>query len=179
MLKALRVRILLSIMAAVGLSFGYATATTNQQVSVTGNVVGDCSTVPATGTLAFGSYNPFSSTDLTGGPFSFSINCTRGDTNLNVAVNGGLNFTHANPSGDRAMKDATNNFLTYQLYQTTGTGSPWAFNTTTGVGTQVSLTAGGTNSTNTISLYGIIPRGQTSGPDVGSYSDTVTVTVNY
>lgn len=168
-----------ALITALILFRGFAIATTNQQVSVTGNVVGDCTTVPATGTLAFGAYNPFSGTDLTGGPFTISINCTRGDTNLNVAVNGGLNFTNASPSGNRAMKDATNQFLSYQLYQTTGTSTPWAFNATTGIGTQVSLAAGGINTANTISLYGIIPHGQSSGPDVGSYSDTVTVTVNY
>jgi spore coat protein U-like protein len=179
MLMRFRIFSLALLIGSIAIGLGNALATTNQQVSVTGNVLGDCSTVPATGTLAFGAYNPFSASDLTGGPFQFSINCTRGDTNLNVAVNGGLNFTHANPSGNRAMKDATNNFLTYQLYQTTGTANAWAFNATSGVGTPVSLTAGGTNTVNTISLYGIIPHGQTSGPDVGSYSDTVTVTVNY
>jgi spore coat protein U-like protein len=164
------------------MSWSAASATTNQPVSVTGNVAGDCTTVPASGTLAFGSYNPFSSTDLTGGPFTFSINCTRGDTNLKVSVGGGLNFTHANPSGDRAMKDPNNNYLTYQLYQTTGAATPWTFNTATGIGDQVALTAGGINSSNTISLYGIVPHGQTGGssePDVGSYSDQITVTVNY
>ena len=167
------------IAGALLLGWSAASATTNQQVAVSGNVVGDCTTVPASGTLAFGSYNPFSTSDLAAGPFSFSINCTRGDTNLNVAVSGGQNFTHANPSGDRAMKNANSNYLTYQLYQTTGTATPWAFDTSTGAGTQVGLTAGGTTTSNTISLYGIIPQGQTSGPDVGSYSDQVTVTVNY
>lgn len=154
-------------------------ASATNAITVHGAVVGDCTTVPASGTLAFGSYNPFSTSDLAAGPFSFSINCTRGDTNLNVSVSGGQNFTHANPSGDRAMKNANSNYLTYQLYQTTGTATPWTFNTSTGIGDQLALTAGGINSSNTISLYGVIPHGQTSGPDVGSYSDQVTVTVNY
>lgn len=62
----------------------------------------------ATGALAFGSYNPFSSTDAApSAPFSFSINCTRGDTTLAVSVDGGANFANANPSGNRAMKDGT------------------------------------------------------------------------
>jgi spore coat protein U-like protein len=175
-----RILVIALLLGTTMMCLGDALATTNQQVSVTGNVIGDCSTIPATGTLAFGAYNPFSNTDLAAGPFTINVNCTRGDTNLNVAVNGGLNFTHANPSGDRAMKDPTNHFLTYQLYQTTGTGSPWNFNTSSGVGTQVALTAGGTTTANVISIYGIIPHGQTSGPDVSnSYSDTVTVTVNY
>lgn len=168
--------------AALSICSSIAHATTNQQVAVTGNVVGDCTTVPATGTLAFGSYSPFSSTDLTGGPFSFSINCTRGDTNFKVSVSGGQNFTHANPSGNRAMKNASGNFLTYQLYQSTGTASPWTFNTSSGTGDLVALTSGGINSSNTISLYGIIPHGQTGGPnapDAGTYSDQVIVTVNY
>jgi spore coat protein U-like protein len=158
----------------------WAFATTNQQVSVTGNVVGDCTTAPATGTLAFGSYSPFSSTDLAPStPFSFSINCTRGDTALTVAVDGGANYASANPSGNRAMKDSTGNYLTYQLYEDSGHTTVWPFTTSGGTGTAVSLTAGGISAANTIALYGVIPHGQTSGPDAGSYSDTIHVTVNY
>jgi len=167
---------------AWALSVASAPATTNQQLSVTGNVIGDCTTIPTTNTLAFGSYSPFSATDVTVGPVAYTFNCTRGDTNLNFSVSGGQNFTHANPSGSRAMKDATNNFLTYQLYQTTGSASPWAFNVVSGLGTAVTLTAGGISTPNTVNLYGIIPHGQTSGataPDIGNYSDQVTVTVNY
>lgn len=173
---------ILAVAAAVVSCYSFGLAATTQ-VSVTGNVVGDCSTIPSSGTLAFGSYSPFSASDTTTAvPFTLTFNCTKGDTNLNVAVSGGQNYTHANPSGSRAMKDATNNYLTYQLYQTSGTASPWAFNTGSGVGTTVSLTAGGVNTANTVNLYGVIPNGQTSGasaPDVGSYSDQVTITVNY
>ena len=176
MRERLNGRILLGLVTSIAVSFGCAWATTNQQVSVTGNVIGDCSTVPATGTLAFGSYNPFSNTDVTQS-FQFSINCTRGDTNLNVAVNGGLNFASASPSGSRAMKNGTT-FLSYQLYEDSGHTTVWPFNTSNGTGTVVSQTAGGINSANTISLYGVVPHGQTS-PAVGSFSDTVTVTVNY
>jgi spore coat protein U-like protein len=157
-----------------------AFAITNQQLSVTGNVAGDCTTVPATGTLAFGAYNPLSSADLApSSPFSFSINCTRGDTSLTVAVDGGTNFASANPSGNRALKDSSGHFLTYQLYEDSAHTTAWPFSTSGGAGTAVSLTAGGISSANAIALYGVIPHGQTSGPDVGSYSDTVHVTVNY
>lgn len=158
----------------------WAFATTNQQVSVTGNVVGDCTTVPGSGTLALGSYSPFSSTDLAPStPFSFSINCTRGDTALTVAVDGGANYANANPSGNRAMKDGTGNYLTYQLYEDSAHTTVWPFTTSGGAGTAVSLAAGGISSANTIALYGVVPHGQTSGPDAGSYTDTIHVTVNY
>jgi spore coat protein U-like protein len=157
-----------------------AFATTNQIVSVTGNVVGDCTTVPASGSLAFGAYNPLSTSDLAPStPFSFSINCTRGDTSLTVAVDGGLNYASANPSGNRAMKDGTGHYLSYQLYEDSGHTTVWPFSTSGGTGSAVSLTAGGTSVANTIALYGVIPHGQTNNADVGSYSDTIHVTVNY
>ena len=152
-----------------------------QTVSVYGNVIGDCTTAPATGQLQFGSYNPGSSTDLAPStPFQYSINCTRGDTNLAVAVDGGLNYANANPSGDRAMKDSTGNYLTYQLYYKDASNNlvVWPFSTSGGTGTNVSLTAGGITSANTVALYGVIPHGQTN-TDAGTYSDTIHVTVNY
>ncbi len=176
---------LLAAVVAAGQTWTAALAGTGQQVSVTGDVTGGCNTLtlsPANGTLALGSYDPFGATDVTGGPVTLSINCTKGDPNFNVAVNGGANFTHAVPSGDRAMKDSNNTFLTYQLYQTTGTASPWAFSASTGTGTAVSQTANGLNTASSFSLYGVIPHGQTGagGPGASaSFSDTVTVTVNF
>jgi len=173
----------LAVVAICAITTASALADTGQQVSVTGDVTGGCNTLsPASGTIAFGSYNPFSATDVTAGPLTFSINCTKNDPNFNVAISGGANFTHASPSGDRAMKDSNNTFLTYQLYQTTGTGSPWTFSTSTGVGSAVNETANGLNTASPFSIYGIIPHGQTSasGPGVSaSFSDSVTVTVNF
>lgn len=166
--------------AICALCIGSAAATTNQQIAVTGNVVADCTTVPSTGTLALGSYNPFSSADLAPStPFQFSINCTRGDTTFTVAVDGGANFGSANPSGNRAMKDGSGSFLTYQLYADSAHTTVWPFSTGSGQGTPVSLTAGGISAANTISLYGVVPHGQSAGTDAGTYNDTVHVTVNY
>jgi len=76
------------------------------------------------------------------------------------------------------MQDAGGHYLTYQLYEDSAHATAWPF-TSGGTGTAVPLTAGGITSANIISLYGVIPHGQTSGPDVGSYTDTVIVTVNY
>lgn len=173
--------------AAVGIalfSCAGAFASTNQPVTVAGSVTANCTTLTPSpsSTLAFNSYDPFSLNDTSAGPVTFSTNCTRGDTNLNVAVSGGLNFSNATTTGYRAMKDATNKYLTYQLFQAANGVSPWTFNTSSGNGTQFAQTAGGISSANTFSLYGIIPHGQVSGanaPDVGTYSDQVTVTVNY
>ena len=179
----LRSTLLLFAAAVSGLTYGPALAGTGQQVSVTGDVAGGCNTLsPASGTIAFGSYNPFALTDVTAGPLTFSINCTKNDPNFNVAISGGSNYTHASPSGDRAMKDSGGTFLTYQLYQSTGTSSPWAFNTSTGIGTPVNQTANGLNTASTFSLYGIIPHGQTgaAGPEASAtFTDQVTVTVNF
>ncbi|HET6894380.1 MAG TPA: spore coat protein U domain-containing protein [Candidatus Baltobacteraceae bacterium] len=162
------------------ISIGVAAATTNQSVTVTGNVIADCTTVPSTGTLALGAYNPFSSVDLAPStPFQFSINCTRGDTTFTVAVDGGANFAAANPTGNRAMQDSTGSYLTYQLYEDSAHATAWPFSTASGQGTPVSLIAGGIAASNTISLYGVVPHGQSSSTDAGAYNDTVHVTVNY
>jgi spore coat protein U domain-containing protein, fimbrial subunit CupE1/2/3/6 len=157
---------------------GTAFAATNQPVSVTGNVVADCTTMPLSGSLPLGTYNPFTSTDLKPAPFQFSINCTLGDTNLNVAVDGGANYANATPSGDRALKDASGHYLTYQLYTDSTYATAWPFSTSGGAGTAINLTAGGIGTANTISLYGVVPQGQTN-TDAGSYTDTIHVTVNY
>lgn len=168
---------------AAALCCASAHAGTGQQVSVTGDVSGGCNTLsPASGTLAFGGYDVFGTTDLTAGPLTFTIRCTKNDPNFTVAVSGGSNYTHASPSGDRAMIDSKSTYLSYQLYQSSGTSSPWAFNTSTGAGTAVSETANGLNTNSTFSLYGIVPQGQTSvnGPGVSAaFSDTITVTVNF
>lgn len=169
------IRAALVVAVSVAACLGSALATTNQSVPVTGSVVGDCATVPATGTLGFGSYNPFSNSDLAQS-YSFSIHCTRGDANFTVAVNGGLNFANAT-SGSRAMKNGTT-YLSYQLYQDSAHTATWPFSTSNGAGTAVSETALGVNSVNTIGLFGVVPHGQTSSA-VGSFTDTVTITVNY
>jgi spore coat protein U-like protein len=150
-----------------------------QTVSVSGNVVGDCTTAPASGQLQFGAYSPTSASDLAPStPFQFSINCTRGDTNLSVAVDGGLNYANATPFGDRAMIDGSGKYLTYQLYEDGAHATAWPFATSGGAGSPVTLTAGGILSANTIALYGVIPHGQIAA-DAGTYSDTIHVTVNY
>jgi len=176
-------KVLLLAAAVAGLTSGAALAGTGQQVSVTGDVTGGCNTLsPASGTIAFGSYNPFSGTDVTAGPLTFTIRCTKGDPNFQVAINGGANYLNATPSGDRAMKDSSGTFLTYQLYQTTGSSTPWSFNPSTGVGNLFNQTANGLNTNSSFSLYGILPHGQTgvTGPGVSaSFSDSVTVTVNF
>ncbi|MGZ3498045.1 MAG: Csu type fimbrial protein [Vulcanimicrobiaceae bacterium] len=168
-------KILLLSMTAMGLSWGLGFATTNQPVSVSGNVIANCNTLTSPNgiTLAFGSYSPFGAADLTAGPLTFSINCARGNSSFSIVVDGGLNAASANPSGDRAMKDGNGSFLTYQLYQTSGTGSPWQ------IGTAYPQTTGGENTANSFSLYGIIPHGQLGAEASNSYSDTVKVTVNY
>lgn len=174
---------LLLLLTSTALCGTIALAGTGQQVSVTGDVTGGCNTLsPASGSLAFGSYDVFGGVDVTAGPLSFTIRCTKNDPNFTVAINGGSNFSHASPSGDRAMVDSKTTYLSYQLYQSSGTSQPWQFSTSNGAGTAVSETANGINTDSTFSIYGIIPHGQTNaaGPGVSSsFSDAVTVTVNF
>lgn len=172
-------RYLLLALTATGLSCQLAWASTNQAVSLTGNVIGDCSTLSPSGTQAFGFGSYDSGAGTSSGPLTFQINCTRGDANLNVQINGGQNYAHASPSGNRAMSDGSAHYLSYQLYQDASTSSsPWSFNSTTGIGQQVTETAGGIGAATTFKVWGFIPQGQTDLP-VATYNDQVQVAVNY
>jgi spore coat protein U-like protein len=132
----------------------------------------------AAGSIAFGIYNPLSTTgDASTG--SLRVTCSgsgSGSTNVTVGVtlSTGLSGTYST----RKMLSGVN-ALNYNIFWSTaysqviGDGSGGSFAGTAGPFT---VFAGGTNFA-TGTMYGYIPPGQ----DVaaGSYSDVVTVTVTY
>ncbi|HET7773262.1 MAG TPA: spore coat U domain-containing protein [Burkholderiaceae bacterium] len=142
-------------------------------MSVTSSVAKNCA-VSAT-PLAFGVYDPSSVTPLDRSS-TISVRCTR-TTPFTVTLNtGGTGGTYAS----RVMRDTatpTPNTLNYNLFTTAARNTVW------GDGSGTTATVGGTGaamaSGNAVSLtvFGRIPVQVTAAPS--SYSDSITVTINY
>lgn len=126
-------------------------------------------TVSAGGSLAFGAYNPYSSTakDST---TTVSVSC-----NLPQSYNVGLNAGTAPGATVTTRKLSSGaNQMAYSLYRDAARTANWG--QTVGVDTvsgSVSVVVTPVNHT----VYGRIPALQNLPP--GSYADTITVTVNF
>lgn len=141
-------------------------ATASGSIAVSATVQASC-TVTAS-TLAFGNYNPLSSTPLDA-TSSITVNCTTGSTytvGLNAGGTSGATVT------TRQMLQSTN-ALNYSLFRDSGHTTNWG--NTPGTDTPASVVA--TTSAATTTVYGRIPALQNV--PAGSYTDTVQVTVTY
>ncbi len=134
--------------------------------------------VTATG-VAFGSYNPFSFSDVSAAS-NVHLSCTGilaiGVVDYDIFLNEGV--WSAGFPAPRQM-DSGGNRLSYNLYTGSDHGTIWGDGTggTAIVSDSITIPPLGSNSVDH-TVYGLIPARQTS-TAVGSYSDTVTVTVNY
>lgn len=147
-----------------------ATATGQFQVQLT--ILAACQ-VSNTNTLDFGSVGGWTSNlDAT---TTFQVQCTTGvpysvglDSGANAGLLGILGLT-------RNMKhSATATYVGYELYTDSNRLVPWL---NIG-GAPVSLVSGvGTGSPQTHTVYGRVPVQTVPGP--GTYTDTITVTINY
>jgi spore coat protein U-like protein len=135
-------------------------------------------TASATG-VAFGTYNPFSSSNVdAAGNVHLQCNgiLTVGTVGYSIALNRG---THSASFSPRQMGSGAN-LLNYNLYTSGSYGTIWGDGTgVTGV-VSGSLTVPALFGSASVdhAVYGRIPGSQTS-TAVGSYSDTITVTVTY
>jgi len=142
---------------------GQATGTFTVQA-----VINSACNVSAT-TLNFGAYNPGSGTALTG-TSTVSVYCTSGSpytAALNVGTGGGTFATRTLLNGGST--------LDFNLYRDAAYSQIW------GDGTASTFTVAGTGSglltANTLTVYGQIPISQDK--PTGTYTSTITVTVNY
>jgi spore coat protein U-like protein len=137
--------------------------------------------------LDFGSYDPVAtnaSTDLPGNT-SFTLTCTKGASPVLSLQVAGANFA-GNLAGKRSMNNGTasaGNYLSYDLYVPSGVGAAGSVSAT------ASLWGDGTSGTvtyspsvpsvaaQTITIFGAVTAGQDV--PVGSYTDSVTATVNF
>ena len=148
-----------SALTPINMSSG-ATSTSTFQVTAT--VASSC-TVSAT-TLAFGNYT-LAQLD---GASSITATCTNGTT-YTIGLDAGT-FASATTS-TRKMTGPSASGLSYSLYSDSGRTTNWG-NVT---GSWVSGT--GTGAAQVLNVYGRIPASQTA--SIGSYADTVTVTITF
>ena len=151
-------------------------------LSVTSSVTQTC-TLSAISTLAFGAYDPVGANAAAALPGTglVSINCTKNATGVTIDLDGGANVS----GNQRRMKGATitTEFLNYGITQP-ATATPWTScagntvwgSTVGGSGYTPTVTWDGTT-VNDFTVCGSVPAAQNVSAQ--SYSDTVTVTVNF
>jgi len=132
-----------------------ATATDTLTVSAT---VSDQCRVKSVTDINFGVYDPTEETTPTDADGDFTFKCTK-DTGYDLYI-----------TGARSMTDGTNT-ISYELYTNSGRTTAWSTTSPGVTGTSAS------NADDTRGIYGRITPAQ----DVpaGSYSGTVTITVEY
>jgi spore coat protein U-like protein len=143
-----------------------ATATATLSVSVT--VAANCTVT--TSALNFGSYDPVvaNASSPLNGTGTVSVACTKG-----AAPTIGLNLGSNVSGSTRRLADGSGNFLDYEIYSDSTRLVVW---TNTGAGLVAPGPAPGKGARN-LTAYGQVPGNQDVPP--GSYSDTVTATVNF
>ena len=152
----------------VQVTLDWGTGTLNQFITMTAVVSAECTV--STTSVNFGAYDPVSANaatplDSTG---TVDVYCTTGTAGT-VSLDPGTHVT----GSTRRMLSGVANFLNYEIYRDAARSSIW--NT-------VNLDAG-TSASKTVAInggfiaYGRIPAAQDV--TMGSYSDTLLVTVNY
>ncbi len=172
MLNPLRIKA--AIAAGAAAAFFTATpalADTKQtNLSVNASVSANCSI--SAGALNFGTNIDTLSASNVDGTATLSVTCTNGSSWSAGASTGiGASATYASRRMTRVSGTET---LAYTLYTDSGRSTVWG----DGSGSTANLTGTGTGSTQSVTIYGRIPSGQTSVP-AGSYADTVSVTITY
>lgn len=148
-------------------TLNWGTGSSNRFFTVTATVGSECTV--SSSSVNFGAYDPVSANATTPRDSTGTVNvyCTPG-TLATVALDLGI---HASGSTRRMLAGA--NLLTYEIYRDSTRTVVW--NTTnTNSGTSTSKN---TPINSGFIAYGRIPAGQDVA--IGSYSDTVLVTVNY
>ena len=147
--------------------------TTTSSFDVTITIQSEC-VVQTAGTiadLAFGNQGVL--TTAVDNSTTFTVQCTD-TTPYEIGLNNGNNFL----AGTRRMSDGTD-FVSYALYQDAGYTTVWgdyAAGTPVPVGADA-VTGTGDGTANTFTVYGRVPAQTTPAP--ATYTDTVTITVEY
>jgi len=134
--------------------------------NVNATVAGSC-TISATN-AALGAYDPGSNSFATA---TITYQCTPGLSPA-IALDAGQNGG-GNPDS-RAMSDGASDFLTYNIYQDPSHSTVWGFGADGSPAESVNADGNADN----VTAYVAMSPGQSSAPE-GSYSDTVTATINW
>lgn len=164
----------LTAFAAVGMVVvgGAEAGTATSNLNVTATVSANCTVT--TNAVAFGAYDPVSAnaSSALNGTGAVIVTCTSGSLAaiaLGQGANAAAGSTDVDPA--RRMKDATTNYLSYELFTDAARTLEWGNTPLTdvdhiGTGTQTSIT-----------VYGRVPAAQNV--PAGSYTDTVVATVTF
>lgn len=164
--------IIVALLASSVLSSAAFGATALGSLPVSANILSACSVGSVT-SVAFGTYVPAAVSDATG---VVSVTCSQ-PTPYNIGLDAGANAGQATPPSTRAMVTGVGvDYLSYELYQNAGRTTVWG--NVSGSWSPTTGTFTGTGLAQTYTVYGRIPAGQFTS-DVGSYNDTVAVTVFY
>ncbi len=156
------------LVAGVAARLGAAAASTSLAVSAT--VVNNCTI--STAPLAFGNYDPIGANAASSldGSASITVACTKGAT-ATIGLNTGDNGTHA--VGSTRALQAAGAYLSYEIYKDSGHAQLWG-----NTGAQLYDTGAAPSKTaRAFTAYGQISASQDI--PAGSYTDTVTATVNF
>lgn len=157
-------------LALVALATGARAGSATGNFQVTATLVASCNISGSV--LNFGSgIDPLAAAVPIDASSTLTVQCTN-TTPYSVSLNAGVNAGGASVFGSRAVKSGAH-LVGYQLYLDTGRATVW------GDGSASSSTVSGTGSgsNQSLTIYGRLPS--LSGAVPGSYTDTVTVTVNY
>jgi spore coat protein U-like protein len=167
MFKSLSTGALVTALAAISLPAPATAATVSGSLATSATVTANCTI--STSALAFGNVDSTSpsNVDASGG---LTITCTNGSAwTASAGVGGGSGASYAN----RRMT-AGANLLNYNIYTSAARTTVWG----DGTGSTATLGGTGTGSAQSVTVYGRVAGGQTSVP-IGSYADTVSVTITY
>jgi spore coat protein U-like protein len=159
----------LAFVGAVAASSNAFAVTDTQTMAVSATISSSCTL--ATTPLNFGGALTSTTTADTDVLVNATVTCTN-DSPFNVGIDNGLNF-----SGGRRMSSGAN-FLPYTVsvdaFGVTSYTAVGTFGTTGNFNSALT----GITGANTVAIYGQIPQ-QVTSPASGTYTDTLTVTVNY
>lgn len=143
-----------------------AAGSASASLSVSASVSNNCTI--STSALDFGAYDPIVTHDTTDldGTGGVTITCTKGAT---TTIDLGLG-SHA--SGTQRRLNTGSNYLNYEMYQDAGRITVWG----TGADT-LTPPAAPSKAPRSYTVYGRVSAGQDV--EAGSYTDTVTATVNF
>ena len=173
MTKRTQLNLLAAALASTALFGNAMAATAVQDLTVEAQIASEC-IIAAPSTFQFGNYSPVNANKAAAldGSGTISVTCTSGSTAPMITLGEGLwPFSAAPTTPLRQMASAANR-LAYFLYLDAGRTTAWG--NTAGTGRLVAEVMG-TPSVETI--YGRVPMNQNL--PVGSYSDTVVVTVTF
>jgi spore coat protein U-like protein len=156
----------LAMVVTVGLTTGFTGANTGQ-LTVTASVAAVC--LIGNATLAFGAYNPTSATAVAA-TTNVTLTCTL-STPFGISMSAGAATGATVTTRAMTITGGGTSTLGYGLYQDSTHMTNWTNNNS------YTATSSATSLTNTVPIYGQIPASEAA--PVGSYTDTVVMTVNF